>query len=74
MKGCYGIVNGKNYFIDDKLIEKTISNGVANGIVKGSCKLCMASFAIGGLAIIGAGVYQGIRQWMEENEKETNSE
>lgn len=73
MNGCYGIVNGKNVFVDTKLIEKTVANGVAKGIVNGYGKVCCIAMVFGGLTTIGLYAYSEIVNRMNASETEDES-
>ena len=71
MKECYAFVNGKDLFIDDKIVVNTIAKGVEKGYIKAACKCCAGLSVITGLALLGCGVYSEIVRRKNETEQET---
>lgn len=71
MKEYYAFVNGKDLFIDDKIVVNTIAKGVEKGYIKAACKCCVGFSAIVGLTLLGCGVYSEIVRRKNETEQET---
>ena len=71
MKEYYAFVNGKDVFIDDKIVVNTIAKGVEKGYIKAACKCCVGFSAIVGLTLLGCGVYSEIVRRKNETEPET---
>lgn len=73
MKEYYAFVNGKDVFIDDKIVVNTIAKGVEKGYIKALCKCCAGVSVISGLALLGCSVYSEIVRRKNETEPETVS-